>query len=179
MYLLFSSRSKAKAKPRRRTPACSSTRTVLIGERTWTEIEPENYSSIAYPVSKQLSALLRHGQLPRRRKQAKISILYWSIRTRNSLPPSSSSPFKTQSHWSWTTGQCVNSGQFLQVHSSYWMCDQFTLHHKIRIDTRRTNFKQGKTDSILYGCESHGQGTQRSVWYKQKTWKRHVYWVGI
>ena len=23
--------------------------------------------------------------------------------------------------------------------------------------------KQGKTDSILYGCESHGQGTQRSV----------------
>ena len=27
----------------------------------------------------------------------------------------------------------------------------------------RAKFKQGKTDSILYGCESHGQGTQRSV----------------
>ena len=30
--LAFASRSKAKAKPRRRTPACSSTRTVPIGE---------------------------------------------------------------------------------------------------------------------------------------------------
>ena len=45
---------------------------------------------------------------------------------------------------------------------SYWMCNQFTLHHKFIIDTGRTNFGQGKTDSILYGCESHGQGTQRS-----------------
>ena len=44
------------------------------------------------------------------------------------------------------------------------MCNQFTLHHKIRINTRRTNFGQGKTDSILYGCESYEQGTQRSVW---------------
>ena len=39
----------------------------------------------------------------------------------------------------------------------------FALHHKFRIDTGRTKFKQGKTDSILYGCESQGQGTQRSV----------------
>ena len=39
----------------------------------------------------------------------------------------------------------------------------FAPHHKPRIDTGRTKFKQGKTDSILYGCESQGQGTQRSV----------------
>ena len=63
--LAFASRSKAKAKPRRRTPACSSTRTIPLGERSWTDVEPENYSSIAYPVSKQLSTLLRHGHLPR------------------------------------------------------------------------------------------------------------------
>ena len=63
--LAFASRSKAKAKPRRRTPACSSTRTVPIGERTWTDVEPEDYSPIAHPVSKQLSTLLRHGHLPR------------------------------------------------------------------------------------------------------------------
>ena len=37
----FAIRSKAKAKPRRRTLACSSTRTVLISERYWTDIEPE------------------------------------------------------------------------------------------------------------------------------------------
>ena len=41
-------------------------------------------------------------------------------------------------------------------HLSYWMCNQFTLHHKFRIDSGRTKFKQqGKTDGILYGFESH------------------------
>ena len=43
----FASRSKANAKPQRRTSACSSTRTKPIGERTWTEIGPEDYSPIA------------------------------------------------------------------------------------------------------------------------------------
>ena len=82
----------------------------------------------------------------------------------NSLLPSSSKSFRTQSHWSFTTGQCVNSGQFLGVHLSYWMCNQFTLHHKFRIDSWRTKFKQRKTDNILYGGESHGQRSQRSAW---------------
>ena len=36
----FASRSKTKAKPQRRDPASSSTRTVPIGERTWTDVEP-------------------------------------------------------------------------------------------------------------------------------------------
>ena len=63
--LAFASRSKAKAKPRRRTPASSSTKTIPIGERRWTDIEPEDYSPVVYPVSKQLSTLLRHGHLPR------------------------------------------------------------------------------------------------------------------
>ena len=49
--LAFANRSKkAKAEPRKRTPACSSTRTVPICERSWTDIEPETYSSVAYPV---------------------------------------------------------------------------------------------------------------------------------
>ena len=61
----FASRSKAKAKPQRRTPASSSTKTIPIGERKWTDIESEDYSPVAYPVSKQLSTLLRHGHLPR------------------------------------------------------------------------------------------------------------------
>ena len=75
--LAFASRSKAKAKPRRRTSACSSTRTVPIGERSWTDIEPETYSSIAYPVSKQLSTLLRHGHLPREEDGA---IEFWRLK---------------------------------------------------------------------------------------------------
>ena len=36
--LAFASGSKAKAKPRRRTSACSSTRTVPICERSWTDV---------------------------------------------------------------------------------------------------------------------------------------------
>ena len=75
--LSFASRSKAKAKPRRRTPAFSSTRTVPISERSWTDVEPENYSSIAHPVSKQLSTLLRHGDLPREDDGA---IEFWRIK---------------------------------------------------------------------------------------------------
>ena len=63
--LAFASRSKAEAKPQRRTPASSSVKTVPIGERKWTDIEPEDYSPVAYPVSTQLSTLLRHGHLPR------------------------------------------------------------------------------------------------------------------
>ena len=61
----FASRSKGKAKPQRRTPASSSTKTIPIGERKWTDIEPEDYSPVGYQVSKQLSTLLRHGHLPR------------------------------------------------------------------------------------------------------------------
>ena len=45
----FASRSKAEAKPQRREPAGSSTRTMPVGERTLTDIEPEDYSPIAYP----------------------------------------------------------------------------------------------------------------------------------
>ena len=75
--LAFASRSKAKAKPKRRTPASSSTRTVPICERSWTDIEPEYYSSIAYPMSKQLSTLLRHGHLPREEDGA---IEFWRLK---------------------------------------------------------------------------------------------------
>ena len=61
----FASRSMAKAKPQNRDSPSSSTRTVPIGERTWTDVEPQKYSLSEYPVSKQLITLLRHGDLPR------------------------------------------------------------------------------------------------------------------
>ena len=44
----FASRSKAKAKPQRRDSASSSTRTIPVGERTWTDIEPHKYSLSDY-----------------------------------------------------------------------------------------------------------------------------------
>ena len=61
----FASRSKAQSKPQRRNPASSSTKTVPIEERKLTDVEPEDYSSAAYRVSRQLSTLLRHGHLLR------------------------------------------------------------------------------------------------------------------
>ena len=61
----FSSRSKAKAKPRRFSTTWSSTRTVTIRERKWIDIEPGTQSNLAYPVAKRLTTLLRPGQLPK------------------------------------------------------------------------------------------------------------------
>ena len=55
----------------------------------------------------------------------------------------------------------MNSERFLRVHLSHRMCNQFTLHHEFRTDTRRTKFEQ-KTDGILHVCGSCEQGTQRS-----------------
>ena len=72
----FWSRSKAKAKPQKRDSASSSTRTIPVGERTWTDIEPQKYSFSDYPVSKKLVNLLRHGSLPRENDGA---IEFWRI----------------------------------------------------------------------------------------------------
>ena len=73
----FASRSKANAKPQRRTSASSSTTTILVGERTWTDIEPQEYSLSEYSVSKKLVILLRHGSLPREDDGA---IEFWRIK---------------------------------------------------------------------------------------------------
>ena len=73
----FASGSKAKAKRQRRISASSSTKTFLIGERTWTDIEPEDYSHIDYSVSKKLINLLRHGCLP---EEDDGAIEFWRIK---------------------------------------------------------------------------------------------------
>ena len=49
---VFASRSKAKAKPRRLSNTCSSTRTELNFEKVWTDIELGSRSNQAYPVAK-------------------------------------------------------------------------------------------------------------------------------
>ena len=61
----FTSRYKAKAKPRRPSTTCSSSRTVHILERIWIDIEPGAQFDQAYPVAKRINTLLRHGDLPR------------------------------------------------------------------------------------------------------------------
>ena len=73
----FASRSKVKAKPQKRDSASSSTRTIPIGERTWTDVEPGEHSLSDYPVSKKLIHLLRHGSPPRDNDGA---IEFWRIK---------------------------------------------------------------------------------------------------
>ena len=73
----FASRSKDKTKPQRRTSASLSPKTIPIGERTWTDIEPQEYSLSDYSVSKKLINLLRHGSLPREDDGA---IDFWRIK---------------------------------------------------------------------------------------------------
>ena len=73
----FACRSKAKAKPQRRESASSSTRTIPIGERTWTDIEAQEYSLFDYSVSKKLINLLRHCSLPR---EDDGTIEFWRIK---------------------------------------------------------------------------------------------------
>ena len=89
--LAFASRSKAKAKPRRSTSAYSSTRTVPICEWFWTDIDPGTYSNIAFPVSKRLTTLLRHGHLPREEDGA---IEFWRLKDRLRHE------FENSHHWS-------------------------------------------------------------------------------
>ena len=103
--LAFASRSKAKARPRRRTSACSSTRTVPICERSCTYVEPETYSHIAYSLSKRLSTLLRHGDLPREEDGA---IEFWRLKDYLRYE------FENSRHWSgemWKSRKAGGGGQ--------------------------------------------------------------------
>ena len=71
------SRSKAEAKPRRPSTACSSSRTGPIDQRIWIDIETGAQSNQAYPVAERINTLLRHGELPRGEDGA---IEFWSLK---------------------------------------------------------------------------------------------------
>ena len=74
----FACRSKAKAKPQRRELAGSSPRTVPIGKRTWTDVEPGKHSFSDYEVSKKVMYLLRHAQHVNREDDGAIE--FWRIK---------------------------------------------------------------------------------------------------
>ena len=74
----FVCRSKAKAKPQRREPGGSSPRTVPIGKRTWTDVEPGKYSFSDCEVSKKVMYLLRHSQHVYRGEDGAVQ--FWRIK---------------------------------------------------------------------------------------------------
>ena len=77
MQVILQADQKAKAKPQRRNSASSSTRIIPIGERSWTDVEPQEYSLSDYSVSKKLITILRHGS-PLRENDGAIQ--FWRIK---------------------------------------------------------------------------------------------------
>ena len=77
MYLLLRADQRPKQNHEDVLLPAHLTRTVLIRERSWTDIEPEACSPIAYPVSKRLSILLRHGHLLR---EEDVAIEFWRLK---------------------------------------------------------------------------------------------------
>ena len=76
----FASRSKNKAKRRRPSTAYSSSRTITILERTWIDIDPGAQFDQAYPVTKRINTLLRHGELHHLEKKTERSnFLEWKM----------------------------------------------------------------------------------------------------
>ena len=74
----FACRSKAKGKPQRREPAGPSPRTVPLGKRIWTDVEPGKYSFSDYQVSKKVMYLLRHSQHVHREEDGAVQ--FWRIK---------------------------------------------------------------------------------------------------
>ena len=206
--LAFASRSKAEAKPRRPSTTCSSSWTVPICERIWTDIEPGAQSDLAHPVAKRLNTLLRHGQLPREEDEA---IEVWR------LEDCLRHEFENSQHWSdekWKSklaGRGGNKKRFQYCTDSSGLQDnvlipdnffEYTSHigrakslHsitnsglipgvKILSRERQTVFftavnPMAKEQKDPYKLDLT---KPRLAWYKQKTWKRHqdtVYWVDI
>ena len=76
----------------------------------------------------------------RRMSKKEIPVLYWWFRS-NCLFPNSRT-FRTQSCWSFITGQCCYSEQILPSYLLCWMCVQSSFHHQLWINTWRSKFEQ-------------------------------------
>ena len=65
MQVILQADQRQKQNHKKRYFAISSTRTIPIGERIWTGVEPGEYSLSDYAVSKKLIHLLRFARVPR------------------------------------------------------------------------------------------------------------------
>ena len=74
----FACRSKAKAKPQRRKLADSSSGTIPMNQRNWTDVEPGKHSLYADEVSKKVIHLLRHSQQVHREGDGAVH--FWRIK---------------------------------------------------------------------------------------------------
>ena len=177
----FPSWSKAKAQPQRRFSASSSTKTILVGERIWTDVEQQDYSPTDYSVSKKLINLLRHGSLL---EDGAIEFWRWKDYLQNHHHCSDEEKRKILQYCTDSSGDILYL-RALQGHSGRSLIDpssqdsvlipnvffKYTYHVGCAINLQSIinsglisggqNFEQ-ETDGILSACESYGQRTQRS-----------------
>ena len=125
------------------------------------DVETGKQSLSDCSVSEKLIHLLRRWSLPRDNDGA---IEFWRIKDIlqkhflycHHLP-------RTQSHWSFTARQCVNSEGLPLVHLSHRMCNQFTLITQIQDWYREDKF-WGKRQTLFFtAVNPMKQGTQRSA----------------
>ena len=104
----------------------------------------------------------------RRRKQEKISILHWLVRTRNSLSPSSSTSFRTAIDPSLQEYGCA-----ISLHS--------IINSELIPGGQNSNReRQTVFFTAVNPMDKEHKDPYKLAWYKQKTWKRHqdtMYWV--
>ena len=120
----------------------------------------------------------QHGR--RRRKQEKISVLYWFFRS-NSVPPSSPRSFRTQSHWSFITRQCRDLDGFFQY--IYHVGCAINLHSIINsglipegqnLSNKQTFFLPVEPmDKEHKDPDTIDLSVPRRAQYLHKAWKRH------
>ena len=86
--------------------------------------------------------------------------------------PSSSRTFRTQSYWSFITGQCCGSEQILPIHLPFCMCVQSSFCHQLWTNTRRSKLEQ-ETDR-QYSSRLLILGTKVTRILTRLTWMYHV-----
>ena len=164
----FASRSKAKAKPQRRTSASSSKKTRAIGERNWTDIEPQDSSPTDYSVSRKLITLLRHGSLPREDDGA---IEFWRFKDylRNHVDQSQ--------HWSdemWKSTMARGGGNRKIFQHCTDPSGQEILHLRALQGHSGRNIRQCcDSEQFLPACLPYWMCVQSSFYHQQwiDTWR--------
>ena len=126
----------------------------------------------------------------RRRSKKVISVLHWCFRN-NWLSPTSSRTFRTQSYWSFITGQCSDSERILS--SYYHIGCAFNLHSIINNGLIPGGQNSSKRQTVFFlpidprdkehqDPEKIDLNVPRRAQYLHNAWKKHqdaVYWVDI
>ena len=170
----------------------SSSLTESTSRRRWSGSFLENQRKSTEPILTVYSLIWQsmESMFGGKRSKKEIPVLYWWFKNK-CLFPSSSMTLRTQSYWSFITGQFTYSEQLLPIHLSCRMCNPSSFYHQLWIFPGGQNSSKRQTvfflpvdpmdkshkdpDEIDLSVPLHAQ-------YLHKGWKRHqdaVYWVDI